>query len=340
MQKCDIYDNFRKDLLSLYCNVKLSSVEDLLIRFSVSIDRDISTWIKGNRKFLKDNVKDPRVIELLLFLSSAKDMAGTDDKINRSEMMKYLLSSRIRPEYLFILKTFESILQKGLCQNILFPFANIIKQFNNMLKITGEAPPESDILQDLTFISNLYDKSSIEKIKTNRLTINDKRRRMIRGLLMMFSNEIAYAYESKGLIDISNAIKSGILAKPPHDGIDTIMELNVISSDQINESKRLAEQVWKKYDERWLKYNHDMVETTLLNKAGLISNSDFAQIIDDYEKRKSPIDILDKTKEMPSWASEGSEIAVDQRMNPDYIYLLSLFFLYLFRKLSSLSSAT
>jgi len=334
MQKCDTYDNFRKDLLYLYCNVKLSSVEDLLIRFSASFDRDISTWIKSNRKSLKDNVKDPRVVELLLFLSNAKEMTGTDDKINRSEMMKYLLSSRIRPEYLFILGAFDRILQKGLCKDILFPFANIIKQFTNMLKITGEAPPEGTILQDLISISNLYNRSSIEKIKTNRVTIKDKRRSMVRDLLTVFSNEISYAYESKGLVDISNAIKSGILAKPPHEGIDTILELNAISSDQINESKRLAEQVWKKYDERWLKYNHDMVETTLLNKAGLISNSDFAQIIGSYEKRKNPIDILDETKEIPPWGSEGTEIAVDQRMNPNYIYLLSLFFLYLFRKLS------
>ena len=151
----------------------------------------------------------------------------------------------------------------------------------------------------------------------------------------MFSNEISYAYESQGLTDISNAIRNGILAKPPHVGIDTILELNPISGDQINEAKLLAEQVWKKYDARWLNYNHDMVETTLLNKVGLISNSDFTQIIENYEKRKNAIDILDKTKDIPSWRSEMGEIDVDQKMNPDYIYLLSLFFLYLFRKLSS-----
>jgi hypothetical protein len=136
------------------------------------------------------------------------------------------------------------------------------------------------------------------------------------------------------MTDIALKFRENILIKPFHIGIGSILQLKNLNSDQIMAAKSLANTVWKNnYEERWTNYNHDMVETTLLNKAKILSNEEYSQIVSKYEQNRNIMDEIEGESEIKPWMDKGISHAIDKKINPDYIFSLALFFTYLLEKI-------
>ena len=93
----------------------------------------------------------------------------------------------------------------------------------------------------------------------------------------------------------------------------------------------MAEYVLKYYDMQWADYNYSLVEITLLNKAGQLTMEQIEDFKLEYEKEKDVVGFMEGEAEDDDIRHKGIDtgdaITFDKRINPDYLTMLSAFFL-------------
>jgi hypothetical protein len=343
MSKNDIYEQFKDDLLTLYCKVKTPSVEDVFIRFASTIETvDFKDWVKANERNLRSQVGNFKILDLLILLSNIRENLSTNDQVNKSKLAKYIFSApQKQQDAMAYLWAFDSIIKEG-SNRILTPFAGIVDNLINTFKQEGtkdankEQAEKESTLKDLKIIHDLYiNRASPITVKEQMPSIKKQKVNMFQNLLSTFQNEISGAYEAQGMNDQAQQIKGGLLARSVGygAGVDTIINLSPLTPLQINSVESLVNEVLKKSDGRWISYNHDLVENVLLREAGAMSPEEFRQIQTAYEKNKDILEELKDDDKTP-FSSYGTNATVDQRLNPKFIHLLSLFFGNLKKKLS------
>ena len=335
----NICSELKDDLLSLYCKVKHSSIEDTFIRLAEGTGDGFVSWFKENDKVLRTKVKDKRIIDLLNVLYDFRSVTPKGEKLDRSYASKYILNTSGASNALGLLWSLYNIMQSGAFGTILSPFSSVINDATNIFFEASEKAKVDvgtvDVEDDLKIIQDFYigNTKSKSKTHTRKPSAAQQKINMLKNLLTMFSNEIANAFEKQGMSDVAQKFRENILIKPAHIGIGSILQVNNLNTDQITAAKLLSDLVWKNnYEERWINYNHDMIETTLLNKSKALSNEEYNKIVSKYEHDKNIMDEIDGESEIKPWLDKGISHPIDKKINPDYIFSLVLFFAFLLEK--------
>ncbi len=333
------YSEIQDDLLKLYCQTKHSSIEDIFLKFSQDYQHNISRWIQLN-KGVKQHLRNPSVYSALEALDFLNKKIG--DEPSLSNIIKNITPY---PKYLStlpIIVAFRDIMY-GKVKNILYPFRNIIDTMAKQIKIPeGDVPEDAAVIQDdLLMIQNLFEKNINEYItkpvKVPRQALTQQRIAMFSTLLKKFSEEMAVASDTQGFTELAKAFRTGVLAIPAPFGIGKYIELDLISEDQMTESKKMAEYVIQYPGAEFANYHHDLIEIDLLQKAGGLTKEDAYRFKEAYESEKNVMEYLDDKEKMhiadvPGINTEEM-ITSDTRMNPDYIYMLAMFFFFMQKKL-------
>lgn len=338
------YIDFSRDLLGLYRKIKHSEIEKCYIKVSSSLHRHFSDWILNKVKpnFL-DKIKNENTYNCLKLLSQIRKEVPHGSKLDHSFIVKNILFEN--QNLVSTLWSLKDILRDVRVSGVLSQFEDLIISINNVIPPKEDIDPKiklqknNDIVDDIVEIYKEYedDDSAVSSEKSQKLSLSQKRSNMLRLLLSRFSNNIASSYERNGMTDVATAIRSGILAKYPSYGIDLIIDSK--KEDMVNSSglfaiNSLVNQIYKKqYDERWLDYNYSLIDITFLKEAGIMSRSDFFDIIYNYEKDRNIINKLDGKRMVDPISHKFEGIYVDQRMNPKYIYLLCSFFVIFSNKI-------
>jgi len=332
-----------KDLLKLYCKVRHPLLEDMYIRVAQSQNNNISSWLVKNNS-IKEKLKNPSVydaIETLAFIrGKAGDNPSVSDIINLSSSSQKYLST------IPIIILFNGMLGRGL--DILDRFKGIIGSLASWRVPEGQYVENPDeVFQDISLINQNYISSKLEgipygKTRPHRTSKEQQRKDIFAYLFTRFSDEIASACESAGLPEIAQKIREGILAVSPPMGLGKFVELDPISNEQVRASKIMADYVFNYPDMKNASYLHDLVEINLLQNAGVISPEDAYKFKELYENERDVLDYLNDEivvdMENQKGIDSGGSITSDSRLNPDYIYMVVVFFMILQMKLKIPSS--
>jgi len=190
-------------------------------------------------------------------------------------------------------------------------------------------------------------KNDFEKSRFRKPTLSKQREEMFVYLFKRFSNELSDAFDSVDLPELAQKTRDGILGVPPPIGIGEYIELNPISDSQMKECKKMSDYVFQYPSKKNANYLHDLVEIQLLQHAGSIKQEDVYKFKEAYERQRNVLDYV-KDEEFGSAESQqgqgqglgqghglGTEgiITTNTRLNPDYIYMLSVFFMFMQRGL-------
>lgn len=159
----NVYNQFSKDLMMLYCRVKHPSIEDVLIRFAQAND-DFFKWFRSNEKLIKSKIKNGRVFDAIMALVEMRSDMPMGQKLDRGNLVKYFLSSPRRQASLSPVWPFNLILKEFPDHNILSPFSDLIEGITSTLlkQVTKEDDDKKDkeqkesVSQDLVTINGLY----------------------------------------------------------------------------------------------------------------------------------------------------------------------------------------
>ena len=301
------------------------------------MNRHFSDWIlnKAKPNFLK-KIKSENVYNCLKLLAKIRKEVPYGSKLDNSFIVKNILfENQVLVSTLWSLK---DIVKDVRVSGILSQFEDLIVSINNVIApkedidANEKVEKNNDTVDDIIEIYKEYegDDSAASSEGAPRLNLNQKRANMLRLLLSRFSNNIASVYEKNGMTEAATAIRSGILAKSPSYGIDSIIKHK--KEDMINSSgffsiNLLLDQIIKKqYDERWLDYNYSLIDATFLKESGIMSKSDFFDLIYNYEKDRNILDKFDNKRLVDPIRYKSEDVYIDQRMNPKYIYLVCAFF--------------
>jgi len=338
LNRCGI----EKDLLGLYCKVRHPLLEELYIKVAQAKGGNMEGWLTKNKP-LKEQLKNPSVYDAIETLAFVKSKAG--DSPSLSNVITLVSSS---PRYLStipIITIFNGFLESGL--DILDRFSSIIKVIGSFKVPEGQyiESPE-DVFQDINLINEKYTSSSQEEsqhIKTipSRVSKTQQRRDIFTYLFSRFSDEISSACESAGLPEIAQKIRDGILSVSPPMGLGKFVELDPISNEQVRVSKQMSDYVFQYPEMKNASYLHDLVEINLLQHAGVISPEDAYRFKEVHDNSRNVLDYLnsdDNEVESQKGIDSGGVITSDSRLNPDYIYMIVVFFMFLQMKLKIPSS--
>jgi hypothetical protein len=344
----------QKDLLDLYCKIKQSSVENLLIKVSES--NNLSIWLKRNDKNIREKIENSNVIFTLSTLSGLRQAVPRGQRLEREWIVRNMfdVAQRIYP----VISAFATVPSL----EILAPYDDLIASLSTAFRMTpAKSKNESDILEQekSTFISdiNIINKMYVEQLgelgkkdtggegkegkeerseKTyqRKPNIKQQRKDMFMALLKRFSDDIANAYESKGLSDIAQKFKGGILIKDPSSGVGSLFKIDMLSSQELGIIPILVDFIWKNYDIRRLEYNHGAIKTYLLNRVGVMTSEDFASIYAEHEKNKNSLEFLENLDSDYPGLNLKEKVTIDNEMNPRYVYLLSVFLNKLMSKIT------
>lgn len=337
MNNKNTYIDFSKDLLCLYRKIKHSEIEECYIKIASSLHKHFFDWIlnKSKPNFLS-KIKSENTYNCLKLLSQIRKQVPYGSKLDNSFIVKNILFEN--QNLVSTLWSLKDVLRDVRVSGVLSQFEDLIISINNVIAPKEDVDPKikiqknNDVVDDIIEIYKEYedDDSAVSPENAPKLSLNQKRSNMLRLLLSRFSNNIASSYEKNGMTDVAAAIRGGVLAKYPSYGIDLIIDSkkeDMVSSSGLFSIKSLVDQIYKKqYDERWLDYNYSLIDVTFLKEAGIMSKSDFFDIIYNYEKDRNILNKLDSKRMVDPIRHEPESAYVDQRMNPKYIYLLCTFF--------------
>jgi hypothetical protein len=342
MEKGIKYSDISEDLLRLYGKVRHAAIEDMFIKVSQTHGVNVSKWITTHSN-IKNYLNNPSVygaLETLVYLTSK-----VGDTPSLSNMITALTPSPKHLAHLPIIMAFGELIGKE-DLDILIPFRFIIVSLFTHFKIPEgqEVEDTQEILTDLITIQEKFSKASdkareedgttLEKARIRKPSLTKQREEIFVGLFKSFSKDLANASEAAGLTEIAQKFRDGILGIPPPIGIGEYIELDPISDAQMREAKRMADYVFKYPAMKNMAYLHDLVEVQLLQQAGAITAEDVYRFKEGYEKQRS---ILNYFNEDDAGDKAGldieDKIPSDMRLNPDYIYMLSVFFMFLQQKL-------
>lgn len=331
-----IYNQLSSDLLKLYCSIKHPAIEDSLIKISQASGDDFCQWIKLNEKNIRLKIKEQKVFDVLMILCDARSRISYGQKINRGDMVKYLLSSSGKSSLIMpIIFAFDSII-KEFKTNILMPFSDLIDFMSNQIFQKQKDTDEEKIgggfkdliVKDLVVIQRLMTEPEETKVYLKHPSIKQQKIDMFLGLLNRFSNEIAIAFDARGMTELAEKIRGNILVKQPQYGLSSLFTLNQLSRGQINAAQLMSSYVLSHSSEQNINYNHDYIETTFLNQVGAISIDELYKIREEYERKKTPLGKIDDITDHLGMNIEN-KIPIDAHMNPDYLHLLSIFFYFM-----------
>jgi hypothetical protein len=291
---------------------------------------------------LKPMLKNNNNLNALLSVEEiSSEHAG--QKIDTSKLVKYFIAPE-RQIYLRTIWAFRSILKKDPANVVLMPYAAMIETIANRLpvgkrtkeEVERDSEDEATTLRDIEVIKDAYvsGKQEVTEYKKPLKTpsIAQQRKNMMMNLLSRFSNDLASIFSTNGMMDEAEQFRSNIIAKLPANGIANIIKINPLTATQIDTSIWLLNYVWNHYDSRWANYNYDLIDVTLLNRVGAITNEELNSIKDEYEKNSDLTLLTDEDKAKPGMDTKN-KFPLDKRMNPDYVHMLSLFFVSFMRKL-------
>lgn len=336
------YSDLSKDLLKLYCSVRHSSIEDSYIKLSQDYASGIDLWLRKNKK-IKNELSNPNVYDALLTLVFLRGNLSDAPKI--SDIAKILPNNPTHLKNVPIIISFAELLNSE-SNNLLVPFKDIILKIHSSITVPVEKSMEgpSEIYGDLSIINNAFltrgsdVKTDTQKLmKTRKLSLIDQRRNMFRYLLQRFSDDLSSASDVAGFSDLAQQFRNGILSVLPPVGIGRHIELDPISDNQMIMARKMAEYVLKYPDEKYSNYHHDLVEVNLLQKAGSLTAEDATRFKQEFEVQNRLKNYMADDSEVVGDDSvgmdTGSTITGDKRLNPDYIYMLCMFFFFLQKKL-------
>jgi len=336
------YSDLHNDLLKLYCSTNNPSLENVFIRFAEGYTNNISAWLKKNQSH-KDKLTNPLVYDALITLDSL--IHRIDGPSTMSEILKVISSNPRYLKTLPIIISFQNLLTSS-ARDILSPYKGIINTIAAQMSVPENQAIEntSEILSDLMLLQDSFiqDKSAysapvVDKNIVKRQTLPKQRQQIFTYLLKRFSDELASASEAAGLTEIAQRFRDGILAVPPPVGIGEYIELDPITDDQMTESKRMADYIFQYPGPEYSNYLHDLVEIQLLQHSGGITPEDAFKFKETYERQRNVLNYIDQ--DQPEYVTEqpgidtGDQITGDACLNPDFIYMLSMFFFFMQRRL-------
>ena len=324
MSKTISYNIFTKDLLGLYCVTKHPGIEKMFIRLAFAQDEDFLKWLKNNDKNIRPLIKQQTIINSLLLLGELRKNFPMGQPIVTSNIVKYLLSTTGRTSAISPIYIFKSILEEQPNNRILAPYLDLINIIPSIFQehSRGEDNKE-EILNDFNVMLDLYSSSKTkENIQTgNKTSVKQQRENMYYGLLNIFSEEIANAFDAAGINDIASQFRNAILAKPFQYGLSKIIKPDPLNTMQMRNVHNIVLDAWRHYESRFLDRHHHLIETKLLEMSGGISFEEYKKIRDEYEQNEKEKKYL-------------KDISFNKRLNPNYIFLLNYFFIDFQRKLN------
>jgi len=343
MKKGIWYGEIINDLLNLYCKTGSSPIEDIYIKFAQNYSQNFSKWLSHN-KSLKNDLSNPSVYSALETLEFLREKVGQNPPM--SSIVR-AITTEVAQKHLTnlpIIMAFGKLLG-GDANNILLPFKDIISGITSQVRMVEDQDIENPekILSDLLILQKSFlqeKKPAFEKGRIGTPSITQQRQEMFIYLLRRFSNELASASDLSGLTEIAQKFRDGILTVPPPIGIGEYIELKSITDSQMEECKKMADYVFKYPSSKYSNYLHDVIEIQFLQQAGSITKEDVYRFKETYEKQRSLLKVIneDQIKEDTGFDTEG-KITGNARLNPDYIYMLSVFFMFMERKLKIPPSA-
>jgi hypothetical protein len=341
MKKDNLYD-FIEDVERLYFKTSSRDIEDRLIALSQAYDEALIGWL--NRKNLIPQLRDPNVYNALIFLAKLRERHPSNVSIK--DMVDYL-AKNTSGESLFSISyiiSFGKFLNEPSVKKILDPFRDIIVASSRFSG--GLAVDDSIVFEDLQTLSESFSSYLEKQLQTSYVDVGDdfgqgkqtKQQKLINMfsyLLRIFSEEMAIAAQNNELEDFANGLRQGILAKPPPLGISKYMYDPNISDDKWYLAQKLANYVVKNSDNKMKEYNHDLVEITLLNAAGQLTREDIYKFKEKVEEAKNVARFMEEGQadDIGGKIDHGITIMDDNRLNPEYIYMLSIFFVVLYRQI-------
>lgn len=337
MNILEYMDDFVDDLLNLYCKTGNKNIENeflhlsSLIRSGSKFRDDFYQWIEANNS-LRKSIQDPEVFDALLFLILIRKKYPSE--VTVSDMAKSFVSGKDVRHIPYIM-AFGSLLNHPSVGDILVPFQDIITIISSW-KMKGQGVDVSSVYNNLMSILDLFNKGDGKKglpSLTYVQTTKQKKENMFLYLLQRFSEELAIAAEQSDLPDLASAFKENVLAKTLPYGLGQYLDFKQISNQQFVLAKNMAKNVLKNYESSFQNYNHDLVDAAFLHSAGILSKQDIIDLRKSFEEQKDIQKIMLSKGDYPGMNLEN-KVSIDQRLNPDYLALLSLFFTFMQRKLS------
>jgi len=336
--------NLMEDVKGLYLKTSNGSLEDQFIALSQAYQNELLKWL-GKGK-VTAQLQDSGVLNALYLLAQLR--RKHPQQVTVPDVVEYFSKER-QVESLSYIMSFANFLGDERVKSVIDPFKDIIvavSRFSGGKEINLEG-----VLNDLISLQkdfSGYLEKQIDKpyadygvSKQPRQTKRQKLTNMFSYLLRTFSEEIASAAERNGLEQFANGLRQGILAKAAPVGIERYMSFPKLSGDKWKIARKLANYVAENTDDRFRQYNHDLVEIALLNVAGQLTKEDFYRFKEKTEEAKDVSRFMAEEEELGEDQEKvdyGIEILDDNRLNPEYIYMLSIFLFALYQGVNPGSS--
>jgi hypothetical protein len=332
MNNKNTYIDFSRDLRELYCKINDHRIEGCYLKIASLYNKVFSDWIVSGVK--QESIKNQKVYEAIKLLAKIRQEVPYGGKLDSSYVVKNIAfeNSTLVP----VLWSFFNILNDVRVSSILAPFKDLIITINKILPqkkeevdqkiIEGEMASSIDGIIDLY---NIFENSKIEVYpsKTKKNTLIQKRTAMFLYLLNRFSNDISSACEIAGLHDLAAEFKKNILAKPIHAGIGRFIEISPLPPSNYSAARKMVDYCMGHSDIGLGDYNHDYIELHFLYYIGSISQEEFGDIYRRHQEERDPIEsIYSGSDNKISGIDSGGKITYNIRLDPNYLSMLSVFF--------------
>jgi len=329
---------FGNDIRDLYVETKNSDVEDLFIRIAQSYNQNLQKWLSYGHTIqtVKPLLSDPEVYDALLVLNQIRSKhpvsVSVPDIISFFDKSK---SSSLFP----IVVSFSGI-QNDQAESVLAPFKDIVNTcsvFEADIEISLESITQDLVTVHNSFMDYVAGKNNGEKEfkKQKKPTKREQKMSMFAGMLRRFSGEIESAARRIGQNDFADALGKGILANlnsmkqhAPVGDIDTYMW---------NEAARISKSVLQNLGDLNVDSNYNFAKERCMHFMSMISTADLLAF---YKGRSGDVDMSSFMDEetMPDESVLGKElqslsITDAQLLNPDYLAMVSAFFMSFYSKL-------
>lgn len=321
----------KDDILKLYCSIKHPSLELLFLKMA-NVDANLFySWLLRNKN-IKSSLKNQSVYDAFDLLGQLRNTFSYGSKIDLSTIVRTVHEHSRYLESIPVIVTLSQISDPSI-QEVVNPFRDIIDFISSAMKTAGV---DIDIVtQDINSIKNRFIGSTTEDESKQvvKETIGSQRKKMFHFLLTRFTEEVSSAADSSGLNELASAVRSGALSKPANMSLSKVINLTKFDPNNVETARRLVDYVYKNYDPRMSDYNHDVVEVTMLNKAGSLTKEDIDQLRTKYEEKKDITKYLEEDDTKYPGLDAGDMVTFDKRLNPDYLLMLSSFFVIFQMKL-------
>lgn len=332
--------NLVEELKELYFKTSSKEIESQFIVLSQTYQNELLKWLRDGKVAVRP--QDPGVLNALYLLAQLR--RRYPQRATVIDMVEYFSKDR-QIESLSYIMSFAKFLGDERVKSIIDPFKDIIGAVS---RFSGGKEIDSDVvLNDLVSLQQDFSKYLEKQIDSpygdtgvsspSRTTKRQKLTNMFSYLLRTFSEELASAAERNGLEQLAEGLRQGVLAKAAPVGIGKYMSFPELSTDQWMMARKMANYVSKNVEEGTKQYNHDLVEVVLLNAAGQLTKEDFYRFREKTEELKDVSRFMqEEEEELEGYQQKidyGIEILDDHRLNPDYIYMLSIFLFALYQEI-------